>query len=167
MSNILEFSDVESSDFSIIKKPSLCQSICEAAIKATSRYKRDTVDMTFTTDMDEGFLLNADAKLVREVLIQLLKNAAKFTTTGCIELSCITKEREEEVVFAVRDTGPGVPLDKVEFIFERFKKLDDFSQGVGLGLSLCRALAHKMGGDVTYDSSYKGGSRFVFVVPKN
>lgn len=164
ISNMLEYSDIESKDYAIVKKSVMCKSVCEAALKVAKHYKREEVELRFNTNIDDNFSFNTDARLVREVLIQLLKNSAKFTEKGFIELDC--KELCDDVVFTITDTGPGVPLDKVEFVFERFKKLDDFSQGIGLGLSLSRSIARKLGGDVTYDTSFKGGSRFVFVHPK-
>lgn len=167
VSNILEYSDIESSDYAILRQNVSCRSICDAALKAVERYKKSDVELRFVTDMDEGFSIRTDARLVREVLTQLLKNSGKFTNSGSIELSCLTKESEYDVIFAITDTGPGIPSDKVEFVFERFKKLDDFSQGIGLGLSLCRSIARKLGGDVSLDTTFKGGSRFVFILPKN
>ncbi len=166
VSNILEVSDIESFDFSIIKKGVMCLSLCEMSIKTASRYKRDEVEMRFSTDMESDFTLNTDAKLVREVLVQLLKNATKFTEKGYIELNCTAKD-PDKVVFTVTDTGLGVPPDKIEYIFERYDKLDADLHSIGLGMNLCKTIAHKLGGDVTYDDSYKDGARFVFVVPKN
>ena len=67
--------------------------------------------------------------------------------------------------FAVADTGPGIPCDKRDFIFERFSKLDSFAQGAGLGLSISRMIAERLGGTLTLDESYSGGSKFDLIIP--
>lgn len=74
-------------------------------------------------------------------------------------------DNDGKVVFSVTDTGPGIPEDKSEYIFERFKKLDEFAQGTGLGLSICRIIAEKLDGEVYLDTTYRGGAKFVFTVP--
>ena len=83
-------------------------------------------------------------------------------------LACSLDENPGEVTFSVTDTGPGVPAEQAEKIFERFTKLNEFVQGTGLGLSICRDIAGKMGARVFLDTAYdKGGARFVFVLPVN
>ncbi len=75
------------------------------------------------------------------------------------------KERGR-VVYTVTDTGPGVPPEKAEAIFDRFTKLNDYVQGTGLGLSICRDIAEHMGASVYLDTTYTdGGARFVFEIP--
>jgi signal transduction histidine kinase len=81
-------------------------------------------------------------------------------------LSSSLTERPGYVTYAVTDTGPGIPPEEAERIFERFTKLNEFVQGTGLGLSICRDIASRMGADVFLDTSYAGkGSRFVFQIP--
>lgn len=69
------------------------------------------------------------------------------------------------LTFTVTDTGIGVPRDKQEAIFERFYKIDQFKQGVGLGLELCRIIADKLGGAMGIDPEYDKGARFWFAIP--
>lgn len=71
----------------------------------------------------------------------------------------------EQVVFAVEDTGIGVPIDEAENIFTEFVQLDEFYDGTGIGLPIARSLARKMGGDVSLDTAYTGGARFVMWLP--
>ena len=66
---------------------------------------------------------------------------------------------------AVSDTGPGIPADKHEYVFERFAKIDSFSQGAGLGLTVARLLAEHLGGSLTIDANYSDGSKFDFITP--
>ena len=80
-------------------------------------------------------------------------------------MSLFVDEEARIVRFTVTDTGPGIPLDKQEKIFERFEKLDEFSQGSGLGLTICRIIAEHLGGEVNIDPEYTNGARFVFTHP--
>ena len=101
--------------------------------------------------------------LIQTILTRLLDNAAKFTHLGSITLSLI--QEGDCLHFSVADTGPGIPADKRDFIFERFAKLDSFAQGTGLGLSVARMIAERLGGTLTLDSDYTGGSKFDLVIP--
>ncbi|MDL2299952.1 HAMP domain-containing histidine kinase, partial [Bacteroides sp. OttesenSCG-928-E20] len=113
----------------------------------------------------DGFVLESNKKMVADVLENLLNNAAKFTQKGSITLACEKDDTKKACVFTVTDTGIGIPLDKQEYVFERFVKLDEFSQGTGLGLSISRLIAEKLGGTLVIDSEYKKGTRFIFTVP--
>lgn len=102
---------------------------------------------------------------IRQVVTHLLHNAAKFTHEGQIVLSCECLEAQRLLRFVVQDTGPGIPEQMREAVFERFVKLDAFSQGTGLGLPVCRVIATKLGGRLYIDPDYTRGCRFVFEVP--
>ena len=70
------------------------------------------------------------------------------------------------ITFYVEDTGPGVPAEKAESIFDRFVKLDTHKQGAGLGLSVCRMVAENLGGKVWLDTRYTDGARFILAIPR-
>ena len=72
---------------------------------------------------------------------------------------------DDHVHFTVEDTGPGIPSDKADFIFEKFTKINMFTEGLGLGLFLCRRVVELMGGTLTLDPQYTNGSRFVLELP--
>ena len=96
-------------------------------------------------------------------LSKLLDNAAKFTQQGSITLSL--SQDGDKLHFSVSDTGPGIPADKKDFIFERFTKLDSFTQGAGLGLSIARMVAEHLGGTLTLDTENKKGTKFDMIIP--
>lgn len=102
-------------------------------------------------------------RLVGIVIAKLLDNAVKFTKQGSIMLSL--DHEGDTLHFAVTDTGCGIPADKSELIFERFAKLDSFSQGAGLGLSIARMVAQHLGGTLTLDTTYTKGAKFDLVIP--
>ena len=72
---------------------------------------------------------------------------------------------DDNLLFIIEDTGPGIPPDKVDFVFEKFTKIDMFTEGLGLGLFLCRRVIMLMDGTLTLDTQYTNGSRFVVSLP--
>ena len=98
-------------------------------------------------------------------VINLLTNASKFTKEGHILLSFVADEKTNTLTVSVSDTGMGIPKDKAEKVFERFVKLNQYIQGTGLGLSLCKVIIERLGGKIWLDTSYTEGARFMFTVP--
>ena len=94
------------------------------------------------------------------VLAHLLENALKFTQEGSITLRMETTD--SKVRFMVEDTGIGIPADVAEYVFEEFVQLDSFAEGIGIGLTVARSVAQRMGGNLWLDPSYSPGARFVF-----
>lgn len=119
--------------------------------------------MRFDTDLSVLMLDTDDARL-RQVLINLLVNAAKFTEQGSIVLE-LKMADADTALFSVTDTGCGIPPEKQHLIFERFEKLNDFVQGSGLGLSICQQIVKYMNGKLWVDSGYTRGARFCFTHP--
>ena len=117
------------------------------------------------SEVPDSFTINADGMRIKQVLINLLTNAEKFTSKGEINLHVSLTEVPNHITFAVSDTGRGIPADKAEAIFERFNKLDSFVQGTGLGLNICRIIADQMHGTVKVDTTYTAGARLVFSIP--
>ena len=91
-------------------------------------------------------VVRTNLRRIEQVLLRLLRNAAKFTLSGHITLTYDCLPAERLLRFAVTDTGPGIPAGRHEEVFRRFVKIDPFSQGTGLGLPICRLIAVKLGG---------------------
>ena len=107
--------------------------------------------------------VETDPQKLGQVIVNLLTNACKFTREGHINLELSFDDNAMN--FSVSDTGRGVPAEMTERIFMRFEKVDEFVQGTGLGLSLCRMIVEKFGGKIWLDSSYTQGARFCFRIP--
>ena len=114
---------------------------------------------------EEDFTMISDKKMIHQILFNLLHNAVKFTSEGEIELSYEITPDKKEIHFLVRDTGIGIPKEEQKKVFERFYKVNSFTQGSGLGLSLCQILVQRLQGSLYLDNEYKKGSLFVFIHP--
>lgn len=99
------------------------------------------------------------------ILSHLLNNANKFTEKGNITLSYEPDEEQNRMIVSITDTGCGISPDKREWIFERFTKADDFVPGSGLGLYLCRQIAHRLKGNIYVDPDYTTGLRIILTIP--
>ena len=96
-------------------------------------------------------------------LTLLLDNAQKFTQKGTVRL--IVRRQPEAMAFVVEDTGIGIPADQAEHVFEEFVQLDEYYDGTGIGLAVARSIARRLGGDITLDTTYTGGARFIMTLP--
>lgn len=106
-----------------------------------------------------------DRNRLTQILSNLINNSIKHTQKGFIKLSYVIVP--QGISFSVADTGDGIPADKLETIFTRFVKLDDWTQGVGLGLAICKGLIVKLGGSIQVTSEVGKGSVFTVVLPTN
>lgn len=96
-------------------------------------------------------------------LTLLLDNAQKFTQKGTVRL--IVRRQPDAMAFIVEDTGIGIPADQAEHVFEEFVQLDEYYDGTGIGLAVARSIARRLGGDITLDTTYTGGARFIMTLP--
>lgn len=164
--DILDMSDIDKGNYRITIDRVCCNEICRSAIKTVEHKVPQGVELRFRTDIDDAVTITTDSGRVRQILVNYLTNACKNTSEGYIELSCSATENPGKFTFAVTDTGVGIPEEKAEEIFDRFRKLDRFKQGTGLGLNICKTIADKLGAVVTLDTSYKNGARFLLMMDK-
>jgi signal transduction histidine kinase len=131
---------------------------------AVHRGASEAKGLTFDLVMGEGLppLINTDPTRLRQILNNLLNNATKFTAQGSIKLT--VSHLDNEIEFAVSDTGPGIAPECREIIFEKFKQLENFLTrehgGTGLGLAVVKQLTELMGGRVSLKSELGVGSTF-------
>lgn len=165
INDVLDTAGMETGTIKLDPKPTSLQQICSIAINVVEHLANPGVIMKFENEGDKDFVLNTDAARVEQVLINLLKNATKFTSRGSITLGYKVDKENKQVIFSVTDTGIGIPADKMKMIFNRFEKVNNFSQGSGLGLHICRLIANMVNGEVSIDPNYLNGARFLFIHP--
>lgn len=163
--SILKVSDLSSSLESFplerVNLLSLCTEMIES-YKTSVAKQRLTFFLQTTLTECPAF---TNALYLQYVLSHLLNNATKFTPAGgAVRLSL--ERGGGNVCIRVSDTGIGIPADKVEYIFERFTKLDEFSVGTGLGLYSCRLIVNRLGGSIYLDTSYQEGACFCIELPE-
>ena len=163
INDILDFSDFENDNITFNIRPYDAVKLCKEVVETVSASRKLEVELRFDTELSDLVMDTDDARL-RQVLINLLVNATKFTKEGSIVLKLEMSDRNT-AFFSVTDTGCGIPLEKQDLIFERFEKLNDFAQGSGLGLSICKLIVTYMKGRLWVDSNYTQGARFCFTHP--
>ena len=141
-----------------------CNEVCETAAETITLRNPDTVTLKVEHHVPDSLHIITDKSCLLKVLSELLHNANKYTQEGSITISCIQPD-SQSVCFMVSDTGPGIAEEQHEHVFSQFTKLDDFSEGLGMGLTLCRKLAGLHGGHITLDAAYTKGARFVLTLP--
>ena len=165
INDILDLTSIESGHYKMLLAPARVNDICREAIAGNRHALSPGVEMRFTTDLPDDFTATTDHRRTKEVLVNMLSNAVKNTQAGYVELHCTTLAKPEMLTFTVTDTGCGVPEEMAEKIFDRFFKLREFVQGVGLGLTICRTIAEHLGGHIYLDTAHSPGARFVFEIP--
>lgn len=163
INDILDFSDFENDNITFNIRTHDAVKLCNEVVETVMVSRKLEVEMRFDTDLSV-LMLDADDARLRQVLINLLVNAAKFTEQGSIVLE-LKMADADTALFSVTDTGCGIPPEKQHLIFERFEKLNDFVQGSGLGLSICQLIVKYMNGKLWVDSGYTRGARFCFTHP--
>ena len=162
--DVLELSRIESGNLSFIfQRESVCR-LLDDVYQTHSLLIRPPLQ--FLKDFPpEDVQVNVDPMRLTQVLTNFLNNANKFTKEGSIQLGYCCPSGMSEVHLYVEDTGIGIPHSEQKMIFERFYKRSEFSQGVGLGLSICVLIVEKMGGRIELRSEDARGSRFTVVLP--
>lgn len=170
VNDILDFSKVEAGELSIERIEFDPEVLCFEALEVVrSKVNEAKVEMVCRISDSVPAMVIGDPYRFRQVLLNLLGNSAKFTAVGLIELSLeVLDETEKDVVLqaSVKDSGIGIPSDKLAVIFEPFQQSDETTTrrfgGTGLGLAICKKVAEKMNGSICVKSQFGKGSTFCF-----
>ena len=165
VNDLLNMADMENGEYPVQKAPTNLNEVARQAIKSIESRIPPGVTLIRQPGLDEDARYITDGAHVQQILINFLTNACKHTTEGAIVFGNSLTENPGFITFYVADTGPGVPQEEAENIFDRFVKLDQHKQGAGLGLSICRLVASSLGGKVWLDTGYTEGARFVLAIP--
>lgn len=166
INDVMELSKQEESSMSFNLEKHEVVALCRSTIETVERVKRTSAEILFQTPLNE-LELYTDSIRLQQVLINLLINATKFTSSGTITLLLDVDAENKQAVFTIEDTGCGIPLNKQSAIFSRFEKLHEGIQGSGIGLALCQFIVEHLKGRIWIDPKYTSGARFVFTHPLN
>ncbi len=174
MDNIIEFSFIDSGLVKVepvlIDTDGLLKDIGEEAVRMQTKMNKNNLKIAFHNRLPDELSLVCDQVRVRQVLLNLVSNALKFTEIGGVTVT-IFQSQNKWVVFSVKDSGIGIPKEKQEVIFRRFRQVDEGQTrmfgGNGLGLALSKHLALMMGGYIKLESVPGKGSEFQLFLPEN
>jgi len=173
INDILDFSKIESGQLELERQPFVLRDCVEGSMDLVStQAAAKGLDLAVDLDDDVPDVVEGDVTRLRQVLVNLLSNAVKFTADGEVELSVRATRRDDALVdlaFAVRDTGIGIPADRMHRLFRSFSQVDASTTrthgGTGLGLAISRRLAEAMDGSIDVNSTPGSGSVFTLRVP--
>ena len=142
-----------------------CNALCREAAASVKLNVPDKVEIKVESNVPDTFTIHTNREALLSILDELHDNANKFTLEGCITINCSLENAD--IIISVSNTGAKIPVEARDHIFIPFTKLDFFTEGIGLGLTLSRHIAHQLGGDITYDDTYDNGTRFIVKIPIN
>ncbi|WP_163989552.1 response regulator [Pyxidicoccus caerfyrddinensis] len=167
INDILDLSKIEAGRVEVVTEQVDLQELADECMATVKEYLKGK-DVSLTTNIDPAArLLRSDALKLRQIMLNLLSNAAKFTDAGEVALNLVPAG--DEVVMTVEDTGVGIPGDQLPFIFEKFRQVDGSTTrkvgGTGLGLAIVKELSRVLGGTVSVTSTLGRGSTFTVRLP--
>jgi PAS domain S-box-containing protein len=173
ISEILDFSKIESGKLELEDHPFDLPVVVEEAIDCVAiQCGEKGIDLFWTIAPDVPLGFAGDVTRVRQILVNLLANAMRFTSKGDVSIAVKRAENQlgqEYVLFSVRDTGIGIPADKIDKLFQSFSQVDASTTrkygGTGLGLAISRKLTEMMGGNIWVESEEGQGSTFQVAIP--
>ncbi|MDR0970345.1 MAG: response regulator [Lentimicrobiaceae bacterium] len=162
VNDVLELSQLESGRNEIVLKKTNVKNLIDEVFR-TQRLKIKKGLQFNVVAPEEDIWVYTDPNRIKQVLFNFISNASKNTEKGSITLSVMVEENQ--LKFAVKDTGKGIPENRIHEIFNRFEKLDIFTQGTGLGLSIAKEVVERLGGEIKVESEVGVGSTFSFGIP--
>jgi signal transduction histidine kinase len=162
LNHLITLSDVDSINMNNNSEPINCHEFCREIVKEFKPMKQ-TLGFSYSSSIGQDVTVKSNRSLLKSVIMEILMNADKFTDEGGITLSSDMKDGMW--LLSVTDTGTGIPEGDEERIFGHFTKIDDFSEGLGLGLTFCKNITLRLGGDVVLDKDYHDGARFIVKIP--
>ena len=164
VNDVLELSRIESGNMSFNYREESVRSLLNSIYN--THQLTISSSLKFIKEFPEGdVFVHIDNMRMTQVITNFLNNAKKFTKSGHIKLGYHHQPASHEVHIFVEDTGAGIPKEELQIIFDRFYKHNEFAQGVGLGLSICKVIVEKMQGRIEVTSEINKGSRFTVVLP--
>ena len=164
VSKLLTASLIESHQTISTDDTAYCNQLAHEAIDNANSLIKHTIEIHLDSHVPDMMSVKTNSHHLLIVLTELLFNALHFTKEGRVTMRI--DATDNNILFTIEDTGPGIPPDKTGFIFEKFTKIDMFTEGLGLGLFLCQRVVQLLGGTLKLDSQYTSGSRFVLELPK-
>jgi PAS domain S-box-containing protein len=169
VNDVLDFSKLEAGEVTIRRRPACAEQAAREVLEMFAlQASAKGVDLRFEAAADLPASLILDEDRLRQILINLVGNAVKFTERGQVSLA-LSYDPTERLVVEVRDTGPGIAPEAKAKLFQRFSQIDGSSTrskgGSGLGLAICQGLSEAMGGTVSVSSRLGRGSTFRLVLP--
>ena len=165
VNNVIDIADMDSQTDDIPKKPVSVDACCQECLGLIRQNLKEGIELQYMPSSAPVEVCTVEIWMKR-VLLGLLNNANKFTESGFIRLSYEEDKPNRLVRFIIEDSGPGINENYRDSIFERFAKVDAFTQGTGLGLSIIRQIMELVDGNVYLDTNYAGGARFVVEWPQ-
>lgn len=169
VNGILNISKLEANKMEIINKDyDLVAEVNSVAKLIKTKIGEKPIELNIYTASDIPKYLYGDKSKIKEILINLLTNAVKYTETGFINvnINCINKGNYSSLIVSVEDSGRGIKPDRINKLFEKFERLDEDRnttiEGAGLGLAITKKLVELMGGNIVVQSVYGSGSKFTF-----
>ena len=162
LNHLITLSDVDSINMNSKSETINCHEFCREIVKEFKPMKQ-TLGFSYSSSIGQDVTVKSNRSLLKSVIMEILMNADKFTDEGGITLSSDMKDGMW--LLSVTDTGTGIPEGDEDRIFGHFTKIDDFSEGLGLGLTFCKNITLRLGGDVVLDKNYHDGARFIVKIP--
>ena len=162
LNHLITLSDIDSINIERNSDTINCHEFCREIAREFKPMKQTTA-FNYTSTIDQDASVKSNRQMLKSVIMEILVNADKFTEEGSITLNNEMANGMWQI--SVTDTGRGIQPGDEEKIFGHFAKIDDFSEGLGLGLTFCKNIVLRLGGDIVLDKDYHDGARFIVKIP--